>query len=1267
MSDVLKFGKKVFTASVVGTTMLWSVGVSALLPAVAIAAACPTLAAGDMIKVGSRPAIYSVNKDMKVLYFPSGDEFKSWTGLSATAANQYAGYISVTQECFDSLPVPSAYPGAVNFRAGSYVVKRPSSDQLYAVLPGNSLAKISMADAKALYGSTFKTMTVADAFWPHYTMRGADVAGAVHEGLLVKKDGKTWYVAAGGALREVSAAGMTANRFKAAWVHTVSAAALAGTSVGTMLDALESALANRTQDGTIATPVLGATPAPVVGGNLTVSLASDNPAAANLADGSAYNNLLKLTLGASSATNVTGITLTKTGLIANTNVTGVSVWDAQGNRHGDVMTSLTSDNKVTVSFGAYPIVVAAGGSEALLVAVNIATTANSGLVGFSVSAATDVLSNGTVGGSFPVTGNQMSIIDGNASLAAYTVTGQSVGGSANQPASTASGNADIGNVQKEVAKFRFTETSGNEDLEISRLTFYAAGTVQDSDLANVSVYAPDGTLLGNGGSLSNRYVTVKFATKYTVPKSTNRDLSVKVDVIGGSTRNFNVHLQNDYDMLVKGLSTGFFVLPTSFTDTTSTSAWFNMGSGSLTVNKTASSPAGNISSGASNIVLARFDVKAVGENMELRKMGLGLNRGNGSVLALTGNVTVRDAADGTVYLTVAASTAGLYTPAATQHNLSSYINLNANQTKTLEVIGSVNTTATSGNSYVVGIGNFYAKRASTLDFADNLPNATNTSTAANQLTVSATSLTCNRDTAMGSVTRAPGATTVIGQYICTAGTSEDVRMTNANINFGLLTGMANLMFQNLSLWHGSTQLGTTISSVASSSNAFSMDVTVPKNGTVVLQLKALVVSGSSGVVTSSLGTYNFNGKDSGTAGTGQPVAGQQVTVGAGNLYVTAVSDATTISKIYGPSKTDVQLGKWKFTATNDNITLSKLTLTARQAGATAGDLTALGTFGMLSLYDGATKLADASYVTGDVVFTGFSAAIPMDSYKVLTLKGGTNASGVITNNTTTNFAVKSDSSTDMEARSAAGSLLGTAEISATSSTSNSLAETRFATSTAYIFHDAYPTAAVASGPVTPVNNLSALGTALEPGTTEKVLKFTITNSGTRDLRFGSSTVAITVSGLASVGSVLNTAASGTIRGFRLYEDNGSGGLGTRLAGGTAADTADVVFSTSSAATQNVTFDPVNAINSLLNNFIVAPGASRTLIVTADTSAMLSTKTTGSVSLSARISGSTGWSGTAWNTGNLFYYYTAIAGTENVVPFSASDSYDLQGSTMSKTL
>jgi len=150
-------------------------------------------------------------------------------------------------------------------------------------------------------------MTVLDQFWPNYVNRGTDVNGLAHEGMLVSQNGSTYYVAAGNVLRLVTATGMTANRFKAAFVHAVPASYLAGFTMGTTIDALDTTITNRVQDGAV-NPVT-----PVTGGSLNVSLAADNPAATNIADGSAYNSVLKLNLTAGSATKVNGVTLTRTG------------------------------------------------------------------------------------------------------------------------------------------------------------------------------------------------------------------------------------------------------------------------------------------------------------------------------------------------------------------------------------------------------------------------------------------------------------------------------------------------------------------------------------------------------------------------------------------------------------------------------------------------------------------------------------------------------------------------------------------------------------------------------------------------------------------------------------------------------------------------------------------------------------------------------------------------------------------------------------------
>ena len=241
--------------------------------------------------------------------------------------------------------------------------------------------------------------------------------------MLVKVGSVTYVVSADNKLQTVSDTGVTANGFQTKFVRTLTDAAIAGLVAGDAVTAEVKALTDKTQSGGVTTPPV------VTGGAMTVSLAADNPAAKNIADGSAYNDLLKLNLTAGSqGVRVNGVTVTKTGLIANTNITGVSVWDKDGNRHGDVMSSLTSDNKVTISFSNNPILVAAGGTETLLVRANISAAANSGLVGFKLSVAGDLITDGTVGGAFPVQGSEMNIIDGSASLASTTIAAQSVGG-----------------------------------------------------------------------------------------------------------------------------------------------------------------------------------------------------------------------------------------------------------------------------------------------------------------------------------------------------------------------------------------------------------------------------------------------------------------------------------------------------------------------------------------------------------------------------------------------------------------------------------------------------------------------------------------------------------------------------------------------------------------------------------------------------------------------------------------------------------------------
>src|SRR5690348_11647386 len=184
-------------------------------------------------------------------------------------------------------------------------------------------------------------------------------------------------------------------------------------------------------------------------GSISASLAADNPGASVLASGSDYNQVLKLNfMGPASGTAlVSGVTLTKSGYLGNTNITTVSAWDGSGNRLGPIMTSLTSDGKVTLSFGSNPLPVPAGSSASLTFAIGIASTVTSGTVSFGVMSASDIMANASVGGAFPLNGNTFSITSGSNSLAAYTIAAQTAGGASS---STASGNVDVGTLQQQI-------------------------------------------------------------------------------------------------------------------------------------------------------------------------------------------------------------------------------------------------------------------------------------------------------------------------------------------------------------------------------------------------------------------------------------------------------------------------------------------------------------------------------------------------------------------------------------------------------------------------------------------------------------------------------------------------------------------------------------------------------------------------------------------------------------------------------------------------
>ncbi|MDO8558288.1 MAG: hypothetical protein Q7S09_03830, partial [bacterium] len=493
-----------------------------------------------------------------------------------------------------------------------------------------------------------------------------------------------------------------------------------------------------------------------VAGSISASLASDNPAGAVIAAASVYNPVLKVTLWAPSSggATISGITISKGGLLANTNVSGVSVWDA-GVRHGSVVSSISSDNKVTIGFGSNPITLAAGESRTLTVSVNIASGVTSGTVYFGLASASDIQANTTVGGAFPLNGNLFSISSG--ALGDVYVAAVSAGGNSS---STASGNVDVGELQKEIGKFKFTQNNGTEDIQVESLTVYVEGDLTETkDVLNWKLYDASGNVLATTARPYDRYVTFNLATPYVIAKGLNRTLSVKADFMDGAGRWTRVHLQNDYDMMIRGTGTRAFILPLgsaggTFADTVDANPYFRMRSGSMTVTKNSSSPSGQLAVGSTDVLLAKFTIRASGEDMEVRKMDLHIAKTQAET-ALTGNVAVRSEDGSATYVTISATTGtAIYgtgvngtADLSTRYDLSTYIQLKSNVDKIIAVYGNVSSAATASDSYQAGVGNFYVKRISSIDYTD-LPDTT-TQTLGNDLAVITTAATVAKNTAFG--------------------------------------------------------------------------------------------------------------------------------------------------------------------------------------------------------------------------------------------------------------------------------------------------------------------------------------------------------------------------------------------------------------------------------------------------------------------------------------------------------------------------------------
>lgn len=811
--------------------------VLALAPVATLAAvdpSCPSLSAGDEIKVIGRPAIYLVDNEGKIRAITNGDVYKTYKST-------YGGYKSIGGACLNSLPQPTQFPSIMTYRAGAVVV-RYSADptgQLYVVEPGNALAKISLANARTLYGANLRIRDISLIDWPHYINRRADVSSAqVTPGMTVRTPStgsKVWYVDTKWVLHEVSPSAMAANFFLPEYVFTVPDSAVAGLTVGDMITSAWPQTADRTgsgyaADGTwVGTASTPTTPGTVSGLQLNVAVASKNPTnSTNIAVGvSSLARVLDLNFSAgNSNVVVTGLNLTRSGLSVDQDVNNVYLMDGNtivasnlGISNGVVNFSDPSANGL--------FTVPANGTKKITVAVTMNSSAAGRTVSFGLAGSSAITSNaGSISGSFPITSD------------AYTGTLLTNSGGVqitNSSAGITAPGISVNAGQKNFTVGQFSLLGQNQTVQVLSIKVTLIGSANTTDVNNYTLWN-GGTQVGQAvpSATGNAVVFDLSNAPLQLTAGQTANLIVRADILGGVNRYFQMSIQRNYDVVARDTTFNMGLLPTLNTGNFPMNlSYVTINQGSLTVVRSTSSPSGNLLPGGTNQTVATFDMTANGEAVRLTAVNLNLALTNNMTSTNLTNLKLVD--DQGQQIGTTQATVGTSDPRATYSNLN-YI-IPANTTRKVSVVVDVASGAT---------GNLQASiNGLTAQGFTSLSNITPASQSGNLLTANATLLTvAGNGTQNNVVAGQVGAK--IGSFTITAGSASDVTLSNITLKVPT-TGSPASSFQNLRLLVGSTQVGTTQSTLTNGTSynfSLTSPITITKGGQLVIDVYADVLTGA---------------------------------------------------------------------------------------------------------------------------------------------------------------------------------------------------------------------------------------------------------------------------------------------------------------------------------------------------------------------------------------------------------------------------------------
>lgn len=271
----------------------------------------------------------------------------------------------------------------------------------------------------------------------------------------------------------------------------------------------------------------------VVEGDITLSLASDTPEAGNLPYNAQSEDFLKINVEGSGT--ITQMVFKRTGVGDSGDFDNVYLYE-NGTRLTSGRSVSSATDKVTF------IGLSVEAPTTLTVKADLAGNSNDNghSNGFKLASAVDVTTDATVGGSFPISGDQLAITSVQ-------------GGKLNIDKSGSIANPNVGESQAEITEFQMD--ASYESINVESLTLYNAGSMNSSEITNISIKV-SGEEVATADTFVSDLATFTFDTSYLIDKGETKTFRVYGDLAGEPDETIKLYVEVSADVRGTGVSYG---------------------------------------------------------------------------------------------------------------------------------------------------------------------------------------------------------------------------------------------------------------------------------------------------------------------------------------------------------------------------------------------------------------------------------------------------------------------------------------------------------------------------------------------------------------------------------------------------------------------------------------------------------------------------------------------------------------------------------------